>query len=38
LESKQQSVEALQQSIVQVSGDTRALADAGVQRHLELLL
>ena len=31
-------MEALQQSIVQVAGNSRSLADAGLHRHLELAM
>src|SRR5580658_2228081 len=38
LKTQQQSIETLQQSIVQVSRDPRPLADARFQRHVELPL
>ena len=38
LESQQQTVEALKQRIVQLPGDSRALADARLERHVERVL
>ena len=38
LEPQQQPVEALQQRVVQVARDARALGHARVQRHLELAM
>jgi hypothetical protein len=38
LEAQEQSMEALKQRIVQLAGDSRALRDAGLERHLERVL
>ena len=38
LKVQQNPVEALQQSVVQIAGDTCAFADARLQRHVELMM
>ena len=38
LEPEQQSMKALQQSVVQVPGNSCSLADSRLQRHLEIMM